>query len=188
MLQRCYSPDTAAFKHYGGRGITVCDRWMDPWAFIADLGERGAGLSLGRIDNEGNYCPENCRWEDDFQQARNTRRTVHIGDQTQSEFASSVGLSESTIMRRRKRGDVLDKPAHFKRNKLDETQVLKIKALFATAASNAAIARQFNVSHTLIAQIRRGRLWVGVQAPECAALHTMAKLQMQQAAPTLEWE
>jgi hypothetical protein len=183
MIQRCYDPQSTGFADYGGRGILVCQRWLDPWLFIEDLGERPEGLSLGRIDNERGYEPGNCRWETRLQQNRNTRRNVFIDGETQSAVAERLGLSQATVMRRRKSGASLEKPANFRRNKLDRDQVAAMKAEFSGPRSNVDIAKQFDVSHTLVAQIRRGRIWADVHA-----LHTMARLQLQQAEPTLEWD
>ena len=61
MIQRCTNPKAQNYRHYGGRGITVCDRWRVYENFLADMGERPADLSLDRIDNES-YEPANCRW------------------------------------------------------------------------------------------------------------------------------
>lgn len=75
MQQRCHNPRNKSFKHYGGRGIEVCARWRASFAdFLADVGLRPArGMSLDRINNDGNYEPGNVRWATAVQQANNRR-------------------------------------------------------------------------------------------------------------------
>lgn len=74
MKSRCYNPKRKFYKHYGGRGITVCDRWLESFDnFLADMGERPNGKSIDRIDTNGNYEPNNCRWATQTQQIHNRR-------------------------------------------------------------------------------------------------------------------
>ena len=84
MIQRCANEEFTRYEDYGGRGITVCDRWIDPVdgydKFVADMGTRPEGFTLDRIDYNGNYEPSNCRWADGVTQSRNTRQTKIKGE------------------------------------------------------------------------------------------------------------
>jgi len=76
MKQRCLIRNSTSFHHYGGRGITICARWLkDPLSFYADMGDRPEGTSLDRIEVNGNYEPGNCRWADATTQAQNKRNS-----------------------------------------------------------------------------------------------------------------
>lgn len=73
MVGRCTRPTHARYSDYGGRGITVCERWLDFANFYADMGDRPKDRSLDRINNDGPYASENCRWATASEQRRNRR-------------------------------------------------------------------------------------------------------------------
>lgn len=80
IKRRCYNPKYSGFENYGGRGIKMCDRWLHSFEnFLADMGERpGKEYSIDRIDVNGDYSPENCRWATWKQQMNNTTKTIHL--------------------------------------------------------------------------------------------------------------
>lgn len=107
MKQRCYNPNEVEYASYGGRGITVCDRWLDSFeSFLEDMGERPSlRHSIDRYpDNSGNYEPGNCRWATQRQQNRNRRSNVlltfHGETMCISEWAERIGLPRKTLEKR----------------------------------------------------------------------------------------
>lgn len=111
LRQRCYAEYAPSFKHYGGRGITVCKRWQGPEGyvnFLSDMGRRpGSGYSIERIKNNRGYSPYNCKWALPKEQARNKRVNVRVrvGRQikTIAEWAELVGLKYHTLWARLRR-------------------------------------------------------------------------------------
>lgn len=109
MINRCYNPKCACYPQYGGRGIIVCDVWRKSFsAFLKSMGNAPVGLTLDRIDNNGNYEPTNCRWATRRQQCNNYRRNVVITydgrSQNATQWANELGLSPFLILERVKRG------------------------------------------------------------------------------------
>ena len=109
MMRRCYNQAVERYPNYGGRGIIVCDRWHAFENFLADMGKcPSAQHTIGRRDNDGNYEPENCRWETDEEQANNRSNNVrleHNGENlTVAQWARRTGLPEWHIRRQKQRG------------------------------------------------------------------------------------
>lgn len=108
MRNRCTNPRAVDFARYGGRGIGVCQRWIQFQNFLTDMGERPTGTSLDRIDNAGDYSPENCRWATRKEQCRNRRSSRHIcyrGEVlTLAEWIERLGLKKGLIENRLKHG------------------------------------------------------------------------------------
>jgi hypothetical protein len=113
MHQRCSNPSGPNWKHYGGRGIRVCQRWNDLHAFLADMGHPEPNQTLGRIDNDGPYEPANCRWETQEQQNENTRRNRFLTwdgrTQILKHWAKEYDLAPRRLSERLKRGWSLER-------------------------------------------------------------------------------
>ncbi len=108
MVRRCYYVENDNYSYYGGRGVTVCERWLSFENFLTDMGTRPADTSLDRIDPDGNYEPSNCRWLEVRQQHVNKRNTVYltVGDVSlpMREWAERTGIAYDTIKRRLQHG------------------------------------------------------------------------------------
>jgi hypothetical protein len=105
MRSRCQNSGNAGYHLYGGRGITVCERWEDFALFWEDMGPTWQrGLSLERIDNDGDYGPHNCRWATPFEQNRNMRSNRYIqtpwGRMTAKDAALKSGIPSGTVYQR----------------------------------------------------------------------------------------
>lgn len=107
MRARCENPADDHYKWYGGRGVTVCERWSSFENFLSDMGVRPRGMSLDRIDNDGPYSPENCRWATQKEQMQNTRKSVTFEGKTIQEWSEQLGIKYHTLTyRMRKHGSV----------------------------------------------------------------------------------
>lgn len=104
MRQRCNNPKNPSYPNYGGRGIAICPEWDDfklffDWAILHGYKD---GLQIDRIDNDGDYCPENCRWADEKTQSNNRRSNTWLecrGERhTVAEWSDLTGIKQSTIL------------------------------------------------------------------------------------------
>lgn len=115
MKARCENPNVFHFHRYGGRGISVCDRWKDGFTFfLEDMGRcPSIRHSIERRDNDGNYEPSNCYWADNTAQANNRRTNKileHDGRRmTQAQWAREIGVNQSTLCARLKSGWTIDR-------------------------------------------------------------------------------
>jgi hypothetical protein len=114
MMERCYRTSSKHYKRYGARGIKVHEPWHEFVNFYRDMGKRPEGKSLDRIDNNGNYEPGNCRWADNFTQNNNrgnynTLFTLNGVTKTQAEWARKLGLKDTAIQERLRRGWSVEK-------------------------------------------------------------------------------
>lgn len=107
MIYRCTKPNHPSYKRYGGRGISICEDWLNSFDTFSEWALNNGyerGLSIDRIDNGGNYEPDNCRWVDRVAQQNNTRRNrfITVNDETHSvsEWARITGFSKNGMIRR----------------------------------------------------------------------------------------
>lgn len=104
MMDRCYKTHTTHYRHYGGRNISVAKQWHDFLVFLADMGICPEGYEIERIDNDGHYCPENCRWATRKEQMNNTRFNrvlcVDGSEMTMTQWSGIHGIKVGTIWRR----------------------------------------------------------------------------------------
>lgn len=112
MMNRCRNIKDISYKNYGGRGITVCERWTNYSNFISDMGQAPEGCSLDRIDNNGNYEPGNCKWSTVSEQSRNKRSNRIISFQGKSQalidWAREIGIDQASLRERLDKWSIQD--------------------------------------------------------------------------------
>lgn len=122
IRDRCLNPSNKNFANYGGRGITICSRWLDSFEnFLADMGSKPKGKTIDRIDVNGNYEPKNCRWATPKTQGRNRRNNVTLTYNgkiaTIAEWSEITGIGAKTIAYRLQSGwsdkEALTKPINY---------------------------------------------------------------------------
>lgn len=109
MKARCTDPGVRYYEKYGGRGIKVCERWLNYENFLSDMGRKPSKAhSLDRVDNDGDYTPENCRWATKSEQTRNRSTSVWIEfngkSQLMGDWAAELGISYSVLYMRVRKG------------------------------------------------------------------------------------
>ena len=118
MIKRCERKKDPAYKNYGARGIKVCVRWANFENFFTDMGLKPKGMTLERMNNNQDYCPENCKWATRIEQGNNTRRnrlvTINGEAKTVAECAREYGINYSTLISRLNRGVYASKACGLK--------------------------------------------------------------------------
>ena len=171
MINRCYDKNVPCYANYGGRGISVCDRWRESFEnFHADMGDRPEGMTLERMDNNGNYEPGNCRWATMKEQAHNKRNNRFLTAKGETmlmvEWARRLGCNPAAIIARLHTGmdeaEAVTKPIPKRPNsKLSEEKVREIRNIY-PALSLQKLADKFLVSKKTVLNVLHGRIFVDV--------------------------
>lgn len=173
MHNRCYNNKQASYANYGARGIVVAECWQgkDGFSrFMADMGPRPKGGSIERINNDGPYAPENCKWATRSQQASNKRNNRHITAQGKTQimaaWAREIGCSAATILLRIQAGmseaDAVTIPVQERPNsKLTAEQVLYVRNTYPLKTAQA-LATELSVSKKTVLNILHGRIYKDV--------------------------
>jgi len=183
MRQRCNDPKHINYRYYGGKGIRVCKRWNSFQSFIADMGDKPIGMTLDRIDGDGNYEPTNCMWATGKRQALNQKirvtnktghKNIHIspsGKYVARRFRPSTGVREyvgtfTTLEQAQEAIDTFErvhvtgtKGEHNPMAKLTAEDVTVIRDRIHKGDVQRHIAKDFNVSPALITNIKKGIIW-----------------------------
>lgn len=149
MKGRCFNPDNTSYVDYGGRGITVCERWLKFENFLADMGHPPSNTSIDRINNDGNYKPGNCRWATPSEQLNNRRNNVKVEyqgrTQTLTEWAEELGFNVDTLYARivRYRWDINDAMTRSVATKDQQPCIICGEKHFAKNLCNRCYSREY---------------------------------------------
>ena len=173
MHNRCYNKNQSDYKNYGSRGIFVHDSWhgAEGYAkFVADMGERPEGATIDRIDNDGPYSPDNCRWATRLEQSRNKRNnrwiTANGETKTLKDWATSLGCNPAAILARIKSGMseavAVTKPVPERPNaKLTVDAVRVIRSTY-PAKTMQQLANDLGVSKKTVMNVVHRKIFVDV--------------------------
>lgn len=172
MIQRCHNPNNRQYCSYGGRGITVCDEWRNDYPCFREWALKNGyaqGLTIDRIDNNGGYSPQNCRWATYKEQNRNKRsnRNITLNGETKclSEWAEFFGIGVPIVTRRLNDGwaeeDAFTAPLYVRKTpQIDTLKTMHGRITEAAAAKGLSIHKLeqlANVANGTICRLLAGR-------------------------------
>lgn len=179
MKERCNYPKHKSYRNYGGRGISVCDLWESDFESFYQWAIKNGykkGMTIDRIDNDGNYSPDNCRWATYKEQCRNKRNSVVMesptGKMTVAEYCEKTGANPFVIYSRIRRGsskDEIYKLESIRHSKYGEecssakltwAEVDQIRALNSKGISCYRLAKMYSVSKKSVLDIIHNKTWV----------------------------
>jgi hypothetical protein len=170
MKSRCQNPKAQGYEDYGGRGITICDRWKGKNGFIEflkDMGPRPAGQVIDRIDVNGNYEPSNCRWATLKESARNTRRNRFVIFQGQrktiAEWAEIYGLPHYILFNRLRGGFSMEQALTMPNRRLSADQVREVRSMLAAGMSQGEIGRRLHLDQATVSRIKHRLIYKHVE-------------------------
>jgi len=160
MKQRCYNTNSQRYPTHGARGISVCTEWKNSYqTFLKDMGEKPAGLTLDRKDNNGNYNKENCRWATPKEQANNRSTCIYVEyngtTKTVQQWAQEIGITHSSLMKRLRNWPIekaLSKESFSSEIVDEETKKEILDLLKTTELSQEKLAKLYGITQSAISR------------------------------------